>query len=262
MNQNSQKKTSDHMINAIFALDLDPIKRKLMDKREGLGWNREEADRHEMEYRRFLALVAKYPDEVVAPNINVDKFWHAHILDTMKYAEDCDTIFGYFLHHFPYFGMRDEEDAANLAKAAQNMQRLYQQEFGEGDPQATAYCGVVAGKSANGDPASAYCGVVAGKAESDAGQASAYCGIATASYCGVVAGKGRPRLPESTAYCGVVAGKPASQEDQSGYCGAVAGKSNVQEGQTAYCGIANASYCGVVAGKGRPGLEQTATCAA
>lgn len=259
------------MIEAIFTLDLDPIKVKLMDKQEGLGWSREEADRHELEYRRFLALVAKFPEEVVAPNTNVDKFWHAHILDTMKYAEDCEAIFGYFLHHFPYFGMRDAEDAANLAKAARNMQRLYQQEFGQNNVQATAYCGVVAGKSATEGQASAYCGVanvaycgVAAASETDSRskEASAYCGVASTSYCGVVAGKGRPGLTQSAAYCGVVAGKPASKGDQSAYCGVVAGKSAAQEEQTAYCGIANASYCGVVAGKGRPTLEKTEHCAA
>jgi len=262
------------MVEAIYALDLDPIKVKLMDKREGLGWSREEADRHELEYRRFLALVAKFPDEVVAPNTNVDKFWHAHILDTMKYAEDCEAIFGYFLHHFPYFGMRDAEDAANLARAAENMQRLYQQEFGQQNAQATAYCGVVAGMSAKEEQATAYCGVtdtaycgvVAAKPEGKgeegkADKANAYCGVAGASYCGVVAGKGRPSLAESTAYCGVVAGKPALEGEQA-YCGVVASKSAAQDEQTAYCGITNASYCGVVAGKGRPKLQEAEQCAA
>lgn len=271
MNQNSQNKTSDQMVEAIFALDLDPIKLKLMDKREGPGWTRAEADRHELEYRRFLALVAKFPEEVVAPNTTVDKFWHAHILDTMKYAEDCEAVFGYFLHHFPYFGMRDEEDAANLANAAQNMKRLYQQEFGQADAQSTAYCGMVAGKAAQQNQATAYCGVTA----------SAYCGVvagtpaATAeqasAYCGVVAGKGRPALEQSTAYCGAVAGKAAADADQTAYCGVasasycgvVAGKTAATADQTAYCGVANASYCGVVAGKGRPKLsEANEHCAA
>lgn len=276
MNKNSQNKTSDQMVEAIFALDLDPIKVKLMDKREGLGWSREEADRHELEYRRFLALVAKFPDEVVAPNTNVDKFWHAHILDTMKYAEDCEAIFGYFLHHFPYFGMRDAEDAANLERAAGNMQRLYQQEFGRQDAQATAYCGAVAGKSAKeeqttaycGATSTAYCGIVAAKQEAKSEETAAYCGVASASYCGVVAGKGRPHLAqsttESTAYCGVVAGKPAEQAGKAGkaYCGVVAGKPAEQTAQSAYCGVASASYCGVVAGKGRPKLQESEHCAA
>lgn len=250
MNKTSQQKTPEQMIDAIFKLDLDPIKLKLMDKREGHGWTRAEADRHELEYRRFLALLAKFPDQVVAPNTNVDKFWHAHILDTMKYAEDCENVFGYFLHHFPYFGMRDEEDAANLAQAARNMQRLYQQEFGEAGAQDAGYCGVVAGGAAT-----AYCGVAA----------TAYCGVAsdkaaakpeqTTAYCGVVAGKGRPSLEQSTTYCGVAA---------TAYCGVASDKAATKSEQaSAYCGVANVAYCGVVAGKGRPKLDQAAeACAA
>lgn len=131
MNKNSQTKTPEKMLEAIFALDLEPIKTKLMDKKEGHGWSRAFADQCEIEYKRFLALLAKFPDEVIAPNNNVDKFWHGHILDTMKYAEDCERVFGYFLHHYPYFGLRGEQDAANLQAAAARMRRLYQEEFGD-----------------------------------------------------------------------------------------------------------------------------------
>src|SRR6266853_3157674 len=120
----------EQVIAAIEALDLDPIKLKLMDPEEGQGWSREYADRMELAYRRLLTLLATHPEETLAPSKDVDKFWHGHILDTLKYAEDCDKVFGCFLHHFPYFGMRGAEDAANLAAAAENMKRLYQQDFG------------------------------------------------------------------------------------------------------------------------------------
>ena len=96
---------------AIAALDLDPIKLKLMDPEEGQGWSREYVERMEVAYKRYLTLLAKFPEETIAPTKDVDKFWHAHILDTMKYAEDCERTFGYFLHHFPYFGMRGEKSA-------------------------------------------------------------------------------------------------------------------------------------------------------
>src|SRR5947209_5215249 len=118
------------VIAAIEALDLDPIKLKLMDPEEGQGWSREYADRMELAYKRFLILLTTHPEETLAPSKDVDKFWHGHILDTLRYADDCDTVFGRFLHHFPYFGMRGAEDAANLAKAAETTRRLYRQEFG------------------------------------------------------------------------------------------------------------------------------------
>ena len=120
----------EQVIAAIEALDLDPIKLKLMDPEEGQGWSREYTDRMELAYRRFLTLLVTHPDVTLAPCKDVDKFWHGHILDTLKYADDCDTVFGRFLHHFPYFGMRGPEDAANLAKAGENTRRLYREEFG------------------------------------------------------------------------------------------------------------------------------------
>jgi hypothetical protein len=44
----------------------------------------------------------------------VDEIWHQHILDTHAYHRDCDAIFGSYLHHFPYFGMRGDADAQAL----------------------------------------------------------------------------------------------------------------------------------------------------
>src|SRR5882672_11748132 len=108
---------------AIDRLDLDCIRLKLMDHEEGHGWSREYADAMEIAYRRFLALMTKFPEETIAPTKDIDKFWHGHILDTIKYAEDCEQVFGYFLHHFPYFGMRGEQDAKNLQAAGDRIDR-------------------------------------------------------------------------------------------------------------------------------------------
>ncbi len=210
MNQHSQKKTPDQMVEAIFALDLDPIKFKLMDKEEGYGWSRAQADRCEREYKRFLALLAKYPDEVIAPSKEVDKFWHGHILDTMKYAEDCRNVFGYFLHHFPYFGLRDEEDAANLARAAATMRRLYRQEFGAAPAdEAGDEAGDKAGYCAKA--ASAYCARAdVSYCARSAMQQSAYCARAAASYCARAAGGDTAAEQAATAADIVTAkGRPA-----------------------------------------------------
>src|SRR6266581_9018473 len=134
----------EQVIAAIEALDLDPIKLKLMDPEEGQGWSREYANRMELAYKRFLILLTTHPEETLAPSKDVDKFWHGHILDTLKYAEDCEEVFGYFLHHFPYFGMRGAEDAANLAKAAETTRRLYRQEFWSTQDQDATQSGISA----------------------------------------------------------------------------------------------------------------------
>jgi hypothetical protein len=129
-------------------LDLDPIKIKLMHVRSGEGWSLEKANAVEKEYRRFLCLMKLYPGEDTAPLADVDTFWHSHILDTMKYAADCERVFGYFLHHYPYVGMdgSDNEKQFRL-DSGKRMRELYEATFGDAYPgsptkdiEATAFC--------------------------------------------------------------------------------------------------------------------------
>jgi len=114
----------------IDALDLTMIKLKLQDEEEGQGWSKEQCDEVEIEYKHFLALKRMYPEKDIVPNGGIDKFWHQHILDTAKYAVDCQEIFGHFLHHYPYFGMNGKKDAQNLSDAFEETKVLYKKHFG------------------------------------------------------------------------------------------------------------------------------------
>lgn len=114
-----------------FELNLEAIIVKALDPEEGYGWALQFGLAVEREYKRYLYLCAIYPGKALVPSVYVDDFWHLHILDTLKYAEDCEILFGEFLHHFPYFGMRGEQDAANLAAAWAETLDLYRSEFGE-----------------------------------------------------------------------------------------------------------------------------------
>ena len=124
-------KSVDEILASIGTLDLDPIRVKLMDDKEGPGWSRDHTDLMVREYLRFLHLTIKYPERTVVCSTEVDEVWHKHILDTYKYAEDCERVFGFFFHHFPYFGMRGDEDAASLQAAFDESNELYLEEFGE-----------------------------------------------------------------------------------------------------------------------------------
>lgn len=179
-------KSVEQTVQEIFALDLTPIKFKLMSKKEGQGWSPEEADHFELEYKRFLALLVKHPDEVIAPDSNVDKFWHGHILDTMKYARDCQHIFGGFLHHYPYFGLRGEEDAANLEAAFARMQRLHDEAYGPSAADKAAWCGAALPNQR--EATAAWCGAAL---PTQAEATAAWCGAALptqetagAAWCG------------------------------------------------------------------------------
>jgi len=144
MSVSIQGKSLEQTIAAIQALDLTPIKLKSTRKEGGYSWSPEYANQMEIAYKRYLILHAKHPERLLAPDEDVDRFWHLHILDTRKYAADCEATFGHFVHHFPYLGLRDENDEAALAAAFADMQRLHAQEFGiAGDrPQDVAWCSV------------------------------------------------------------------------------------------------------------------------
>ncbi|MBD8654660.1 glycine-rich domain-containing protein-like [Oxalobacteraceae sp. CFBP 13730] len=157
---------STHTEYAAFeALDLNPIKMKLMHAASGEGWSETRTNAVETEYRRFLFLMKKYPDAGASPSVDVDTFWHYHILDTMKYARDCEAVFGFFLHHYPYVGIAAGTEGEHV-QAGERMRQLYEAEFGvvvRGDAAFCASPGKPAGASAfcasPGKPAgvSAFC---------------------------------------------------------------------------------------------------------
>ncbi len=217
---------SSNEFNAIATLDLDPIKVKLLHGESGEGWSLEKVNAVEVEYRRFLYLMKKFPNEITAPQVDVDTFWHYHILDTMKYAEDCQAIFGYFLHHFPYLGMRGEEDARALQCAGEQMQKLYEATFGVQQPHEApeptgneaAWCGAAVqaawcGAAKPASSASAWCG-----AAKPASSASAWCGAAKpAASASAWCGAAKP-ASSAAAWCG--AAKPATSTHAAAWCGA------------------------------------------
>ncbi|WP_332848057.1 glycine-rich domain-containing protein [Massilia sp. S19_KUP03_FR1] len=226
-------------IDAINALDLGPIKTKLMHAASGEGWTAAHTDSVEAEYRRFLTLMKLYPNESTAPLVDVDTFWHYHILDTAKYAADCAAAFGYFLHHYPYLGLAGEEDAAARDGAGARMQELYAATFGASMPaaiaSAPAWCGVAAAK------ATAWCGATTA---APAGQAVAWCGATTAkpqlAWCGATTAA--PQL----AWCGSATAAP-----QLAWCGATTAKP-----QLAWCGATTATPQMAWCGAARPTAVQ------
>jgi hypothetical protein len=125
-----------HYVEQANRLDFTMLKFKLRQE----GMTAEAVSEAEGLYRMFLALQARHPDERLCPTGPIDTFWHAHILDTQAYAEDCETLFGRFLHHYPYFGMRDIWDKEELQREFDKTIDLFIRSFGidptAGDTQA------------------------------------------------------------------------------------------------------------------------------
>src|SRR5882672_9975694 len=125
----------EQVIAAIHALDLESVKIRLMDPELGEGWTQQYADGIEQGYRIYLTMLAKYQEhaEDILLSKDVDEFWHTHILQTIKYSEDCERVFGSYLHHNPHVGDRKPEDLQKRAALPEKTRHLYRQEFGNAD---------------------------------------------------------------------------------------------------------------------------------
>lgn len=255
---------------AVFeTLDLAPIKMKLMHVESGEGWSALRTDAVEAEYRRFLYLMKKYPDAGASPSVDVDTFWHYHILDTMKYALDCELVFGYFLHHYPYVGIG--ADAGDPVRAGERMREIYEAEFGaapvarawgtvgsrhidigawlklpgmprEAANAAYAYCTAPARPRAAADAAYAYCTAPAQPREA-ANAAFAYCtaparpGLAANGAHAYCTAPARPREAANAAhaYCTAPARPRHAANAAYAYCTAPAQPREAANAAYAYC---------------------------
>ena len=110
-------------------LDLRAIAYQLMHCEKGERWSFEQTNQAIVHYSMFLCLIYLYPNRKLVPTKEIDRVWHHHILDTMKYAQDCEMLFGRFIHHFPYFGKRGGVDKQNLHGAFAETQTLFQEHF-------------------------------------------------------------------------------------------------------------------------------------
>jgi len=125
-----QAQTVDETLVTCSKIDFEMIALKLHDGSEGPGWSHDRIQWTIGEYRRFLSLSLAFPTESIVPSKDVDVVWHAHILDTQAYARDCEDLFGFFLHHFPYLGLRGAEDEVRLERAYARTLELYAKAFG------------------------------------------------------------------------------------------------------------------------------------
>src|SRR6267154_2311226 len=143
MNTKLTNRPVEQVIAAINALDLESVKVRAMDRKLGEGWTREYADGIEQGYRNYLTMLAKYPDhaEDILLSKDVDEFWHTHILQTIKYTEDCEAVFGKYLHHNPHVGEITSADVDRRDVMAERTRRLYQREFGSMQDYSAAWSG-------------------------------------------------------------------------------------------------------------------------
>lgn len=119
----------DQVKHIIDSLDLQSVIDRLTRVEK---WPEEEAVAVVKQYRRYLFLRKKYPNQVLPPSKEIDEAWHAHILHTRAYRRFCKQVFDHteeqFLDHNP---AEDEQSAAQFSQFFKQTQALYKKEFGE-----------------------------------------------------------------------------------------------------------------------------------
>jgi hypothetical protein len=88
------------------------------------------ADQDVALYRCFLKLCVLHPGATIVPTRQLDHVWHTHMLDTAKYRADCDWLFGHFMDHFPYAGLRGDDDRRAWLDDFARTCGLFEEHFG------------------------------------------------------------------------------------------------------------------------------------
>lgn len=119
----------DHAKYTIDSFDLQPVIDRLTRVEK---WSKDDAVAVIKQYRRYLFLRRKYPNQILPPSKEIDDAWHAHILHTRAYRKFCQQVFDYnkeqFLDHNP---AEDEQSTVQFDKFFEQTQSLYKKEFGE-----------------------------------------------------------------------------------------------------------------------------------
>ena len=131
INTNTIEFVSNSKMNEAMAvvntLEFDQMNDKLVTF---YGWSQEDVSLMNDYYKKWLSLHVCYPELATAPSMKLDEYWHTHILDTEKYMEDCQMVFGKYLHHYPYFGLEGDKD--KLDAGFELTQTLFSHHFGHG----------------------------------------------------------------------------------------------------------------------------------
>ena len=137
-------------LDKISELDFTPHGYKLEKE---YGWSLEKINQAMQFYKEWLALQVHYEDLSFAPSELIDEFWHVHILDTRKYLADCQKIKGELIHHYPYFGLTEQENEIVLEQGFELTKKLYQHHFSRSDlgfhSEAAASCGCRSGNGSS-----------------------------------------------------------------------------------------------------------------
>jgi hypothetical protein len=122
----------NNFVDKLDSLNLAAVAQKLMSKKNGNGWTEEQTQAAIARYKMFLTLHFIFPERSLVPTQEIDEVWHNHILlNTEQYFQDCQHLFGHFLHHCSVDEV-DETDSQQQDAAFATTRNLFEEVFGIG----------------------------------------------------------------------------------------------------------------------------------
>ena len=82
-----------------------------------------------LEFKRFLALPLLYPgrrEYPFVPSLRLDLLWHTFLLDTPRYREFCERVYGQYLDHVPGRSRSETKRAVRLGPMQFTVQSITQ----------------------------------------------------------------------------------------------------------------------------------------
>lgn len=123
------RRSDEYAREYLARLDLNYIVEKMCHASYPLPrWTKQDALQCMQFYKNFLLLNKLHHGTPLVPTREIDEFWHNHILYTKEYMQDCEQLFGHYLHHRPATPGKDD---TGLAADYQRTKELYLAEFGE-----------------------------------------------------------------------------------------------------------------------------------
>ncbi len=117
-------------LSQLNSLDLQLVAHKLMSSSDGYQWTEPQLEMAILRYKMFLYIKYHYSHLKLVPTKEIDEVWHAHILvDTERYIQDCQNLYGYILHHRDT-GNTDESQSQSQETAFAVTQKLFEELFG------------------------------------------------------------------------------------------------------------------------------------
>jgi len=125
-------------IQRVRSLKISSLVDQLNHSPRSANWTEKEMRKTIAQYFAFLYLVDHYPNLALVPTQNIDHIWQCHILDTEKYAMDCQILFNRFVHRFSFleFSYEDDRNQFSQGKRQNNLaasvltQVLFRKHFG------------------------------------------------------------------------------------------------------------------------------------